>query len=266
MTQKPTKRSHTVQKGYLKFFSTKPEEENPRVMVFDKKRGNTYTNSVENITVENNFYKIPLEFVEGFVESFPEYEDFFTTDFVEKFFNINFETPYLKVIKEFFSSNYPTGSLLEHSPFKVVVSAYIAIQYMRTRNIRTTMEGTFSSFQIEKEYHPLLHFIYLLNDSEKLKSVSTSIYERLWTVYVNETSVPFKTSDNPVVITEGNELVFPISSKHLIYIKNEKFNDFNIMKDLKLESLLDPNKVNYFNYLQEQQCDSQVIWEGDGTL
>ncbi|MGE6487397.1 DUF4238 domain-containing protein [Paenisporosarcina sp. NPDC076898] len=263
MTQKPTKRSHTVQKAYLKQFSTNPKEGNPKVKVYDKKRDKLFIASVQDVTVENHFYKIPLEFVEGFVKKFPEYKDFFKTDFVEEYFNKNFEIPYVNMINEFFSKRYAPNDRLDYIPFKVVFSLYITIQYLRTRNKRKTLEDYFSSFEIEKEYQPLIHFIILLNDKDKLKSFGNSLYDRLWKIYVNETSIPFKTSDNPVVVAENGEIAFPFSSKYLIVISNSIFNENNIEEDLTLESMIDRDSVKYYNRLQEEQCEFQTIWEED---
>ncbi len=169
---------------------------------------------------------------------------------------------------------------------KEIFSFFIAIQIIRTKSFREILGATIEktvqtmayksqmddedalpkeSFEVEadKEFIKLQHSSMIL-DPKVAAEIAEVLSNHIWVMYVNKTSLPFYTSDDPVVNiphkfdkfisygglkSEGIEIVFPISSNLLLGMYDSKTYN-NIHTDREYKVLYYDEEVGYFNKVQ----------------
>ncbi|MEH1795647.1 MULTISPECIES: DUF4238 domain-containing protein [unclassified Nostoc] len=114
------------------------------------------------------------------------------------------------------------------------------------------------------------HLFYISNilDQGSDSEISKILSSHIWLFGVNSTSIPLWTSDNPIAIkphedfgtglaSHGVQVVYPISSKHLLIMFESNF--WNKLKNYDGMSIpLSENDVKLYNKLQANQCYRQT--------
>jgi len=114
-----------------------------------------------------------------------------------------------------------------------------------------------------KESISLLHYDFFKNHIHKLQKIFLT---HKWTIGINQTNIPFYTSDHPVVknpyfmtgySSEGVEIMFPVNSK-TIFVIREKEHPRSNDGDCKLVNLSE-EEVTGYNAAQVY-CSNQFIY------
>lgn len=114
------------------------------------------------------------------------------------------------------------------------------------------------------------HLFYISNilDQGSDSEISKILSNHIWLFGVNSTSIPLWTSDNPISIKQhedfgtglashGVQVVYPISSKHLLIMFESNF--WNKLKSYDGMSItLSENNVKSYNKLEAIQCCRQT--------
>ncbi|QLE47580.1 DUF4238 domain-containing protein [Nostoc sp. C057] len=114
------------------------------------------------------------------------------------------------------------------------------------------------------------HLFYISNilDQGSDSEISKRLSSHIWLFGINSTSIPLWTSDNPIVIKQhedfgtglashGVQVVYPISSKHLLIMFESNFwNKLNSYDGMSI--LLSKEDVKSYNKLQANQCYRQT--------
>lgn len=114
------------------------------------------------------------------------------------------------------------------------------------------------------------HLFYISNilDQGDDSEISKILSSHIWLFGVNSTSISLCTSDNPIVIkphedfgtglaSHGVQVVYPISSKHLLIMFESNF--WNKLKSYDRMSItMSENDVKLYNKLQANQCYRQT--------
>jgi Protein of unknown function (DUF4238) len=134
---------------------------------------------------------------------------------------------------------------------RIVLSEFIATQYFRTLELRDLMlylleDSGLVEDDLNEEEKKAIHFT-MLSDFGFLERFAESIHKAIWIFAKNETGIPFITSDHPVCVKDGNNLlwlkgvgpldsgsyiVFPVSPTLILYCK--EFSFWSKLQDLDL--------------------------------
>lgn len=212
--------------------------------------------------------------------------------FIEKEHLANLEGVYSQLLKAIIQKSYNGNNWVIHNcramseNEKVLFSFFIAIQFLRTPKFRKTLADMVAglaqtlayksqigqkdslpkeAFEVDAnpEYIKLEHNAMIL-DPEAALHIAETLADHIWIMCVNKTSVPFFTSDDPLVriphkrdefhsysgfASEKIEIAFPISSSLLLrmYDKNEYG---HLFCDRQFYEMKDIEEVNYYNMLQ----------------
>lgn len=191
---------HYVPRLHLRRFSTSPDSDT--VNCFDKQNENSFTTSVDGTAVEDFFY-------DGKRELEPEMENFLE----------NLESRvgglYTRIVE--------TESLdCLSQKEKVTFALFLGVQIVRTRGERSSIRGIVESIEekIPRE-NMAEEFREELDEAKKEESLrevqnnlikdgatdfADMLMELNWHLFVNDTDLPYYTSDHPVV--KHNELDF----------------------------------------------------------
>lgn len=308
--QQKVKNQHYVPQRYLRAFANK-HNNSYKFNVYDKEKEQQRSGNVEQYASERYFYDVDFESLKRDVESkHPDFEFDPEMDklmkevdpqHLEHFFAQNVETylfdPIPQIITSYFMINpvkrLETNILNDDQMNKI--SMYLAIQQVRSKEFRQTIVETYEKLPLvlmkkmaksdeEREFlegikielandnqKKLLHAQMIL-DQESVTKLAIVFREKLWFVLINETDVPFYTSDNPLVryghcnemgyASKGIEIAFPINSKLLLVLRDRDFfggdsqyhNHF-----LRIEK----ENVIFYNALQVQQSYRYVFCKED---
>lgn len=183
---------------------------------------------------------------------------------------------------------------------KRFLSFFITIQMFRTREYRNTLVETlekggqaiinmlakmkfpevppnlYPQVKYDKKKASLLH-TQTLFDPKFLTLITQILNHHIWMVGINETAQPLFTSDHPVVKrahikhpflsfngvgSEGIEIAFPLSSKHILLMFERTYFKEHERMDCKQISLTDDN-MTYYNSLQVFQSYRQIYCPTD---
>ena len=215
--------------------------------------------------------------------------------YIEKDFLSKIEGEYGNLLKAIIAKSYNGNDWVIKNcrPFspdeKAYLSFFIAIQAIRTKTYREMIKQT-----IEKGYKALIYkqlnnseypipedsfSIKVSDDFVKLQHAQTLLDEdvsvdlaetfldHIWVMYVNKTTLPFYTSDNPVLTiphkkdkhrsysgfaSEGIEIVFPVTPNLLIAMYDKNIYS-KYYKDLSFIALTNTDKIKYFNRVQVER-------------
>lgn len=117
------------------------------------------------------------------------------------------------------------------------------------------------------EKFKLKYLTHLLN-SEKIRNLSNRFYDSNFELIINETNLPYWTSDAPVVITENSDVYYPISNKYLVFLNKiessigKHYRKVNEKSEIEIANLLQCYSSNQFvlacdmslNSLIEENC------------
>ena len=259
------KNQHYVPRFYLRNFCVSKQQ----IAVFDKSKKTNFKTSIDNIANENYFYDD--EYVDKHTK---------TKQFLEKFFHpmenkISVILPNL--IKELSNNSFSMFS----TKLRLEFAFYIIYQYCRTKEFREqinqstklftqTVADDFiksqganpEDFEIVTD-DKILHIDFLLNNDVFDKLIE-DIFDHIWIILVNESDIPFITSDHPVVKhsnishpvlsytglkSPGIEIAFPLSPKYCLLLAERSYSKiFEPFEDRKMHANKD--NVMFYNSLQ----------------
>lgn len=254
------KNQHYVPQRYLRAFANK-NNNFYKFNVFDKEKEQRRPGNVEQYASERYFYDVDFEALRNDVESKnpdfafdPEMDKLMKEidpQHLEHFFAQNVETylfdPIPQVITSYVMFNPDKRLQIEilNDDQMNKISMYLAIQQVRSKEFRQTIVETYEKLPLlmmkkmakSKEERDLLKNIkiewtndnqkkllhaQMILDQENVTKLALIFREKYWFVLINETDIPFYTSDNPLVryghcnemgyANKGIEIAFPINS------------------------------------------------------
>lgn len=217
---------------------------------------------------------------------------------IEDFFSMEIEGPY-KILLENIRSRYvlnpdPLFSEALTLEERHALSLLIAYQIVRSKEFREglieTQNGAmqavvdrlakmqdknyeYGSVSVKKEHEfpSIEHAQFILGDFPY--ELAHLLANHCWVVGVNQTTMPFYTSDNPVIKvshkrhplipyegynSEGIEIALPISQKHILIMYERTYHKkWSEMENLFVP-LIDVQNVMYYNSLQVYQSNRQI--------
>lgn len=285
-----TKQQHYVPRAYLRFFSVNPFDENPKVYFYDKIANKTAITNVRNIAQERDFYTLD------------DQED---KDYWERFFSENVDGVLARELQKLNSKialqNCNAQVITEDD--KRNLALIISYQIVRTKNAMqfACMKAHEVMPPIISRYRDLArqlgrHELQVLLDAyttderklknltlpvmlerERVQKFSSILESMLWTIYYNQSSFEFWTSDNPVVIYNFNDkrqglgtvgfleqfafIVFPISPRAAIVLrhKTEYLVEAFFRYENKITLVPDLHVIEFINKLQFDGCNRFVF-------
>lgn len=272
------KNQHFVPQFYLRGFAS----ENGQIYTFDKFRGKSFKTNIENVACEKNFYDLP---------KVDDRRDCIDDQIVEKSLSV-LESEFSKSLdflllqvrkkrrrRDLFSADHKRNLAL-----------FLTIQFLRTREHRNQImeiteklgNGLLEKFpdedygdyhvEVNQDWLPIFQANFMF-DPEVIETFSQALLNHIWFIGVNNTDVPFFTSDHPFVKKEhitdpymsfsgiaspGIELAFPLCPKFiLILCERTAFKKFE-----KYENRIIPlttDNVTYYNCLQVVRSYRQIF-------
>ena len=289
-------KQHVVPKSYLKRFGKKNlNNKGYNLAVKQLKSNKIFIDSVDNVAFRKNFYDV---------------SDKKDSKHWEKFFSSEIEPLYgpemTNIIASLTLSN-KKNDILTVSQL-VLLSKMISFQILRVpgfleRRFKNgeimfdeTINETSQWFQLPPEIikSKLGDIVYnkdnfirnmtipLIVDKDRLDKLSDVLAEKIWLIYFNNSSVPFITSDSPVVMhniirnsvsyadngigRDDTFIYYPISSKILIRIIPRNFRGRNmnsLNNTLGFLSNADISFINSVNNLQIRHAENQIFVHPD---
>lgn len=179
--------------------------------------------------------------------------------YIEKFFGEEIEGKYSKLLNRIISKAcsatpwYISNCYCMSEEQKIEFSFYLTMQYLRTRKSRNMLEEGYTKmyeslfrkifnqqcgneedkikpgdveFSTGKEAMKLLHAETIF-DAEHILEMSAAFLNHIWVIYINNTGIPFWTSDSPIALnnipsgymankgisSKGIEIYLPLSGK-----------------------------------------------------
>ena len=289
-------KQHVVPRSYLKRFGKKNlNNKGYNIAVKQLKSNKIFIDSVDNVAFRKNFYDV---------------SDKKDSKHWEKFFSSEIEPLYgpemTNIIASLTLSN-KKNDILTVSQL-VLLSKMISFQILRVpgfleRRFKNgeimfdeTINETSQWFQLPPEIikSKLEDFVKnkdnfirnmtipLIVDKDRLDKLSDVLAEKIWLIYFNNSSVPFITSDSPVVMhniirnsvsyadngigRDDTFIYYPISSKILIRIIPRNFRGRNmnsLNNTLGFLSNADISYINSVNNLQISHAENQIFVHPD---
>lgn len=282
------KKQHYVPKLHLKHFANPTGKKKYYTYYFDKKSEIVHKSNINNAAMENYFYG--KDAIGQIIE--------YSLSLFEN--NIN-----KRIYRELISSEDPI--VFEIPGHKFLFAQFVAVQILRTKNHledikvhskklkEIILEGNpgFEDKELGREVHQMdseeaIRELQLLAFSEKnVKGLARIFTNQKWVLLVNNTPIPFWTSDNPVArfnpfdlypysnmgfLSRGMQVYFPLSTKLCLCILDpEIYRTYNKMEKidplyLELHKMkVDKVDINcimdviFINSLQVKECYRQVF-------
>lgn len=213
--------------------------------------------------------------------------------YIEQKYLCPIESVYSQIIKDIIkkSCNGNTWVLQNCFAFsqdeKDLLSVFIALQIIRTKTFRETLCETIEKLyqvlpsklqkneetalpeniivEANKDFVKLQHSAMLLN-SETLLEFAEILNQHIWVMYVNQTDLPFYTSDTPILTIPhkfdkyisyggfnslGVEVIFPISPKLMIAMYEKKHHAYLLAPhERRYIPITDKSKIEAYNGIQ----------------
>lgn len=283
-----TKKQHYVPKLHLKHFSLSSGKKNYHIYSFDKKSEIQGKMNINKAAMENYFYG--KDAIGQTIE--------YSLSLLEN--NIN-----KHIYRELISSEDPM--VFEIINYKFLFAQFVAIQVIRTKNYledlrvyskrlkEVILEGNpeFDDNELCHEVNQMdsenaIRKLHLSSFKEnKVKELASIFTNQKWVLLVNNTPIPFWTSDNPVArfnpfdlsphpnmgfLSRGIQTYFPLSTKLCLCILDpEIYKTYNKMEKIDPMFLelhkMQVDKINiycimdviFINSLQVKECYRQVF-------
>lgn len=249
-----SKKHHYVPQLHLRHFAnakTSRGKKNYTVYFYDKKDDIQSKVNIKKAAMENYFH--------GKGEA---------GQIIEKTMG-RFETEVAPVYRDLIS--FEDHRILENIEFRVILSAFITVQHIRTLKSREEIRATFrmakeelfgqfdevnqeSREVIEDYYSEEVEEVHLsLINQEVLSDLTKILYDKKWILLENNTNFPFWTSDNPVarynpldlspygnlgVACWGIQIYFPLNTKLcLCLLDPERYREYNNLEKVKSQDI-----------------------------
>lgn len=286
MSKQDVKSQHYVPRVYLQRFANAKGQ----IWVYDKVARKSFQTNIKNVAAENRFYDSDmLEAATG------------DKQFIERHLS-NIEANYATVSEGIISS-------LNAHKFKTVnkrhrhfLSAYVVIQWMRTKEARIEHQQMAEVFQrmVEKNIIPrgqgetgaalfgkeapeeiaqeMQHRALL--DIDRIAMMARVLRQHIWILFEAPRDAQFVTSDHPFarrshitdslrgtngIACEGIEIMFPLSTRYLLAMYERKhFHDVSVF-DGSSQKIRDAAQVEYFNQFQVFES-SRFVFSREGDF
>lgn len=273
-----TKREHYVPRFYLeKFCNLSPSKKECKIWVFNKQSKKLpYSSDVKDTATGNYFYDFPIELVgeenHKIFDARLQYVESNIAPFYKKF-----EKRLFHILKLDDKKKYQIKVIKKAQ--KKDWSDILAVQVLRTpefRNLQKEVKQKAENENIipdilkpeinrlyDDNLIPIPHYNFFNKYFHNLSNVF--LYHK-WSIGVNQTDIPFYTSDHPVVkipyfetgyASEKIEVLFPINRQIILILRDKKHPKSN-QGDCKLVNLSE-DEVNNFNKAQVY-CSNQFIY------
>jgi hypothetical protein len=243
------KNQHYIPQFYLRAFSLGRKKKKRQLWQYSKSNGEKKLDLVKNIASKEFFYELPNYIQQAYIQKFGEDDNFnLVEDMLSKYEHM-FSKFFMDLLKELKSTKDLSSFLMNHSS-RLWISFFIVVQFYRTPKWRqlkaqeymrenTKVNKPISNIIKDWEHHKLREGV-ALNKSlldqqlyfigreglEKLNVEVNFIGNCLWSVGENISSIPFVTSDSPVVKYTGiffngfelNGLFLPLTEKYVLII------------------------------------------------
>lgn len=289
-------KQHVVPKSYLKRFGKKNlNNKGYNIAVKQLKSNKIFIDSINNVAFRKNFYDV---------------SDKFNPKYLENYFSIEIEPLYGPEMTNIIASltlsqkkdDVLTVSQI-HSLSKMISFQVLRVPGFLERRFKhgeIMFDETINETSQRFELHPetiksiLDDFVNnkndfirdmtipLIADKDRLDKLSEVLADKIWLIYFNNSSVPFITSDSPVVMYNfisnsvsyadngvGRDdafIYYPLSSKILIKIVPRNFwggNMKSLNNALRFLSNHDIPFVNSVNNLQAKHAERQIFVHPD---
>ncbi|GED32107.1 DUF4238 domain-containing protein [Brevibacillus centrosporus] len=259
------------------------------IWVLNKSQSTIKDKSIKSTASDEFFYKFSVNDIEAIKkdnpleEVHPDLLDDFFTHKIEPIFTRSLDN-ILNTYKEI--QNQEKRILLNESDLPDLAKS-IAYQYFRTRSFRNGIRSNFKAFlestMADESVAEILNFFderKVLEHAKEIFRRANELSEKLvrdyyWIVYENHTSIPFYTSDSPVVAWkhqgqnnwdivlhdvgfEIEQYAFPLTDRLLLVLVKKEFG-LNLYAHCRILPLSDENNVKFFNEGQLQSSFNQVL-------
>ena len=233
--------------------------------------------------------------------------------YIEKLFGEELEGSYSTLLKDIVSKAcsatpwYISNCYCMSEEQKIAFSIYIAVQFLRTRKTRNMLEEGFTklyetvfrkiynqkceneeekiqpgdvTFSLGKEAIKVPHAEMILN-IDTILDLSVSFLNHIWVIYINNTDIPFWTSDSPIALnnmpsgymankgitSKGIEIYLPLSGKVCLALYDQEA--YGAVLSLKTQFddrfylLANKEIVDRCNMIQLKECNRCVFAEVD---
>lgn len=215
--------------------------------------------------------------------------------YLENFFAENIEPKYKEFLKKLINFEYQDDITNEEQYFfttieKLRFSYFIAIQEIRLKRVRDSindlvdlLKQAFEGYQLSHEVEQMINvskeempFIHgkMICDEKKIVELARNFAMKNWVLLVNRTNSLFYTSDCPIgtighlekqetikngLNSSGTIVYFPISSKVILLMFDEKYSIKNKNFDRRILSTDDLEDIEYFNRYIAVDADRCII-------
>lgn len=293
-----TKKQHYVPRCYLKMWST---SDNQQVYVYDKVKDEIRKNSIRDVAAEGYFYDIkPTEFfTDDYLKVLRENginicED--STQLIEHALAEEFENPFSQLLNKIIDRTKNLTiwhikncfSILEEE--KTELAAYLAIQFIRTKRIRTGIQdsadcltqiladmgvpnSTIEKYSMTKEQAKNAHLSMLL-DVENLDEITTCFLNLKWFVGINRTDKKFYTTDNAIgtqghikdpirsmngIASRGVEVFYPLSPDVILIMVDGGYHTTWQPFERRYIEITEAENIDYYNSILSMQAGRFII-------
>lgn len=235
------------------------------------------------------------------------------TQYIEKLFGKELEGGYSQLLKDIIdkacsaTSWYISNCYCMSEEQKIAFSVYLSVQYLRTRKTRNMIEEGCTklyetlfrkiynqrceddklelkpgdvTFSIGKEALKILHAEMFL-DMDAILDLSVVFLNHIWVIYINNTKIPFWTSDSPVVLnnmpsgvtankgiaSNGIEIYLPLSGKVCLALYDREVYEMAFALKTSFEDRFylqaSDEIVERCNMIQVKECNRCVFSEID---
>lgn len=291
------KKQHFVPQFYLSSF--KIPETDERIHVYDTVKWEPRIDTITNVGQQRYFYNIDLSnlFIPTEIDAIYDSLkiDRSSPHLIEEFFAKHVETEFGKAVRRIKSKvtispeKTIRGEKIIDYDEKRNLSLLLAIQYYRTAKMRNFIASTNKRMkEFMDQLYPEKDNNNLLLDKEEIKEshilglmsytslmeVAECFYNLYWTFGLNKTNTAFYTSDAPIVpiphcrngIRSGKglksfgvEVVFPISPRLLLIMRDGKYHTQYIHHDLRCITTDKVDTINYYNMQTVKEADRNVF-------
>ncbi|MGZ7135095.1 MAG: DUF4238 domain-containing protein [Methanobacterium sp.] len=279
-----TRRQHYVPQLHLKHFSNikrvRHKKEN-YVFYYDKKNEIKDKINIKHAAMENYFYGEDIigQTIENSLRIFES--------------NIN-----KHIYRDIISFKDP--NIFEIPKYKMLFSQFLAVQFNRTKHLREDLKVQYKMIKehliddvknLDNDFGKLIkemdsdEFVKKIQlnffKEEAVKHFAEIFYNKKWVLLVNDTEIPFCTSDNPItrfnpfnldpypnlgLISWGIQIYFPLNNKLcLCMLDPERYSSFNNIEKIDPEyvpqNIYEVKKVSikvedviFLNSLQVKEC------------
>ena len=305
--EKKTKKQHYVPRCYLENWAIPGKYQ---VYVFDSEHNSKRINNINDIASERFFYDVdPKEvFSEEMLSKLKEAglpcDIVGQSQGIEHTFANEVEGPFKIALQKLVEKSNEAGPwIIKNCYFmmpdeKSELSAYLAIQYIRTKRFRRNIEAI--SGCLEKAMKDLGAYeevikqytlpekdsknvqAQMLMDYDALVRIALSFVKLTWILCINRTDCKLYTSDNPIVSkahikhpymsmaglnSKGVEFFFPISPTCILVMFDGSCLLPGMRMDRKYVEITEKDNIDYYNSLLALNCDSCVYsQDGDWRL